>query len=243
MFHCAGCGQHCFADILMRLLVIEDNPKVAGMIEQGLTEQGYQVDVVHKGFEGEAKAAAGGYEAIVLDLMLPDRDGVDVCRNLRRRGTKTPILMLTALSETADKVAGLDAGADDYLTKPFEFDELLARVRALLRRGKATEGTVLKYEDIQMDLAKRIVTRAGETVSLTPKEFSLLEYLVRNPNRVLGRIAIAEQVWDVDIGSDSNVIDVYISTLRRKVDKPFDKKLIHTVVGTGYVLSAEGPPA
>jgi DNA-binding response OmpR family regulator len=227
----------------MRLLVIEDNPKVAGMIEQGLTEQGYQVDVVHKGFEGEARAAAGGYEAIVLDLMLPDRDGVDVCRNLRRRGTKTPILMLTALSETADKVAGLDAGADDYLTKPFEFDELLARVRALLRRGEATEGTVLKYEDIQMDLAKRMVTRAGKTVSLTPKEFSLLEYLMRNPNRVLGRTAIAEQVWDVDIGSDSNVIDVYISTLRRKIDKPFDKKLIHTVVGTGYVLSAEGAPA
>ncbi len=227
----------------MRLLVIEDNPKVAGMIEQGLTEQGYQVDVVHKGFEGEAKAARGGYEAVVLDLMLPDRDGVDVCRNLRRRGTKTPILMLTALSETADKVAGLDAGADDYLTKPFEFDEFLARVRALLRRGEATEGTVLKYEDIQMDLAKRIVTRAGETVSLTPKEFSLLEYLMRNPNRVLGRTAIAEQVWDVDIGSDSNVIDVYISTLRRKIDKPFNKKLIHTVVGTGYVLGAEGAPA
>jgi len=227
----------------MRLLVIEDNPKVAGMIEQGLTEQGYQVDVVYRGFEGEAKAAAGDYEAIVLDLMLPDRDGVDVCRNLRRRGTKTPILMLTALSETADKVAGLDAGADDYLTKPFEFDELLARVRALLRRGKATEGTVLEYQDIKMDLAQRIVTRAGEAVSLTPKEFSLLEYLVRNPNRVLGRSAIAEQVWDVDIGSDSNVIDVYISTLRRKVDKPFEKKLIHTVVGTGYVLSAEGPPA
>ncbi len=227
----------------MRVLVIEDNPKVAEMIQQGLAEQGYNVDVAHRGYEGEDKAAYGDYEVIVLDLMLPDQDGVEVCRNLRRRNVKAPILMLTALSETTDKVAGLDAGADDYLTKPFEFDELLARVRALLRRGQATEASILKFEDITMDLVKRTVTRADQPISLTAKEFSLLEYFLRNPYRVLSRTAIAETVWDIDLDLDSNVIEVYISTLRRKIDKPFDHKLIHTVIGTGYVLSADGPPA
>jgi DNA-binding response OmpR family regulator len=227
----------------MLILVVEDNPKVAQTIAQALEEQGHQAEVVHRGFEGEAKAASGDYAAIVLDLMLPDRDGVEVCRNLRRRGIKTPILMLTALSETSDKVKGLDAGADDYLAKPFEFDELLARLRAVLRRGEATEATVLTFEDIEMDLVKRTIRRAGKTVSLTPKEFALMEYLLRNPNRVLSRTAIAEQVWDLDIGSESNVIDVYISTLRGKIDRPFDKTLIHTATGIGYVLSAEGAPA
>jgi two-component system copper resistance phosphate regulon response regulator CusR len=226
----------------MRILIIEDNPKLADTIAQALAEQGYNVDVAYKGYDGEAKAASGTYEVIVLDVMLPDVDGVDVCRHLRRRGMKTPVLMLTALSETADKVAGLDAGADDYLTKPFEFDELMARVRALLRRGEASEGTLLTFEDVEMNLAKRTVSRAGQSVALTPKEFALMEYLIRHPNRVLSRTSISEHVWDLDVGSESNVIDVYISTLRGKIDKPFDKRLIHTVVGTGYMLSAEGPP-
>ncbi|HRX86030.1 MAG TPA: response regulator [Phycisphaerae bacterium] len=227
----------------MRVLVIEDNPKMAAMIQQGLGEQGYNVDVAHRGHDGQDLAASGAHELIILDIMLPDMDGIDVCRNLRRIGLATPVLMLTALSETRDKILGLDSGADDYLTKPFEFDELLAHVRALLRRAQATESTRLTYHDLEMDLQKRTVTRQGERIALSNKEFMLLEYLLRNPERVLARMSIAERVWDLDLAEDSNVIDVCVSTLRKKVDKPFEPKLIHTVVGTGYVLSIAGPPA
>jgi heavy metal response regulator len=225
----------------MRLLVVEDNPKMAGFIRQGFTEQGYAVDVADNGYDGEDLAAVEPYDLIILDVMLPDQDGTQVAENLRRRGVKTPILMLTALSTTADKVAGLDSGADDYLTKPFEFAELLARVRALLRRGQAEGTTTLQYEDIQMDLASRMVTRAGERVKLTAKEFALLEYFLRNPDRILTRTAIGEHVWDMNFDPDSNVIDVYVSMLRRKLDKGFDKRLIHTLIGTGYVLSVDDP--
>jgi heavy metal response regulator len=223
----------------MRLLVIEDNPKIAGFIRQGLTEQGHAVDVAERGHDGEEMAASEPYDAIILDIMLPDQDGVQVCRNLRRRGLKTPILMLTSLSTTADKVTGLDAGADDYLTKPFEFVELSARLRALMRRGEAQESSVLRFEDIELDLVGRKVKRAGEKIKLTSKEFALLEYLMRNPNRVLSRTQIGEHVWDMNFDSDSNVIDVYVSMLRRKIDKDFEKKLIHTVIGSGYVLTAD----
>ncbi|HVP12138.1 MAG TPA: response regulator transcription factor [Phycisphaerae bacterium] len=227
----------------MRLLVIEDNPKMAGFIAQGLSEQGYAVDVAHTGEEGEHRAAGAPYDGIILDLMLPDQDGLVICRNLRRGGVKTPILILTALSTTADKVTGLDAGADDYLTKPFEFDELVARVRALLRRGQARESSLLQFEDLEMDLVQRRVSRGGQRLTLTTKEFALLEYFMRNPNRVLTRTAIGEHVWDMNFETESNVIDVYISMLRRKIDKGFQRRLIHTVIGTGYVLSAEGPNA
>ncbi len=223
----------------MRLLVIEDNPKMAGFIRQGLSEQGYGVDVAASGHDGEHMASTGNYDAVVLDVMLPDHDGIQVCRNLRRRGHKTPILMITALSTTSDKVVGLDAGADDYLTKPFEFEELVARIRALLRRGQAGESTLLRFEDVEMDLAKRRVTRCGQRIRLTAKEFALLEYFMRNPNQVLTRTAIGEHVWDMNFDSDSNVIDVYVSMVRRKVDKGFDKPLIHTVIGSGYLLSAD----
>jgi two-component system, OmpR family, copper resistance phosphate regulon response regulator CusR len=225
----------------MRLLVIEDNVKMAGFIAQGLSEQGYAVDVAHTGEEGEKLAIAAPYDGIILDLMLPDQDGVTICRNLRRGGMKTPILILTALSTTADKVTGLDAGADDYLTKPFEFDELIARVRALLRRGQAKEAAVLQFQDLEMDLVGRRVSRGDQRLNLTTKEFSLLEYFMRNPNRVLTRTAIGEHVWDMNFETESNVIDVYISMLRRKIDKGFDQRLIHTVIGAGYMLSAEGP--
>jgi two-component system, OmpR family, copper resistance phosphate regulon response regulator CusR len=225
----------------MRLLVIEDNAKMAGFIAQGLSEQGYAVDVAHTGGEGESLAAAAPYDGIILDLMLPDQDGVEICRGLRRGGMKTPILILTALSTTADKVTGLDAGADDYLTKPFEFDELVARVRALLRRGQAKEASALRFEDLEMDLVGRRVARGGQRLTLTAKEFALLEYFMRNPNRVLTRTAIGEHVWDMNFETESNVIDVYISMLRRKIDKGFDRRLIHTIIGTGYMLSAEGP--
>jgi DNA-binding response OmpR family regulator len=172
--------------------------------------------------------------------MLPDRDGVEVCKNLRRRSIATPILMLTALSGTDEKVAGLDAGADDYLTKPFEFEELLARIRTLLRRGDASEGRILEYNDLVLDLYTRRASRAGKEVELTNKEFALLEYLMRNPNRVLSRTQISEKVWDMYFESSSNVVDVYISALRKKLDRGHEQQLIHTIKGAGYRFGVMG---
>ncbi|MEX2217940.1 MAG: response regulator transcription factor [Phycisphaerales bacterium] len=237
----AEAGQPGTKGETVRVLVIEDNPKIAATLRQGFTEQGYAVDVMHTGFQGEEAAALQPYDLIVLDVMLPDRDGVDVCKALRRRGVATPVLMLTALSATTDKVCGLNAGADDYLTKPFEFDELLARARALLRRGKAAESSVLRYRDVELDLTKRTVKRGEEQISLTAKEFALLEYFVRNAGRVLTRTSIGEHVWDMNFEPTSNVIDVYVSMLRRKIDKGFDTPLIHTVIGTGYLFSDQRP--
>ena len=225
----------------MRFLVIEDNPKLAEVIRKSLEEQGYHVDVTHSGRDGEDSAASGAYDLVVLDLMLPDHDGVELCRNLRRRKVATPILMLTALSSTSDKVTGLEAGADDYLVKPFEHEELIARVRALLRRAQAVEGAVLRFEDIEVDLVKRTVTRAGQPINLTAREFALLEYFMRNPHRVLTRTILGERVWDMNFEDESNVIEVYVSRLRSKIDKGFDKPLLHTVTGTGYVLTNEKP--
>lgn len=225
----------------MQILLIEDSPKMAEAMRRGLAEHGYQVTVCHSGREGEELACQEPFALVVLDLMLPDHDGVDLCRNLRRRGCKTPVLMLTALSSTKDKVEGLNAGADDYLTKPFEFEEFLARVRALLRRGTETESALLHYADLEMDLIKRKVTRGGQTIHLTHKEFTFLEYLMRNPDRVLSRAMIGSNVWDMNFDAFSNVIDVYVSNLRRKVDKPFPTPLLHTVVGAGYMLS-QSPP-
>ena len=218
----------------MRLLVIEDNPKMAAAVQSGLREHGFSVDVVHRGFEGEERAAAESYDLIVLDVMLPDRDGVDVCRTLRRRRVATPVLMLSALSATGDKITGLDAGADDYLTKPFELDELAARVRALLRRGQSTEARVLRYADLELDLGQRMAKRNGAKLELTPKELALLEYFLRNPDRVLPRTTIVERVWGLTYEPTSNVVDVYVSSLRRKIDKGFDPRLIHTVFSSGY---------
>jgi DNA-binding response OmpR family regulator len=223
----------------MRILVIEDNPKMAGGIRRGLVEHGYAVDVSHSGYEGEVLASTAPYDVIVLDLMLPDRDGLDVCRSLRRRKVRIPILVLTALSGTREKVTGLDAGADDYLTKPFEFDELVARIRALLRRGQASEAAKLSYADLELNVTRHSVARTGVKIDLSNKEFALLEYLVRNPDRVLGRQMIAEKVWDMNYEPASNVIDVYISSLRRKIDKDFDFPLIHTIIGIGYRFGSE----
>ncbi|MEM1353268.1 MAG: response regulator transcription factor [Planctomycetota bacterium] len=218
----------------MRILVVEDSPKMAGALEMGLSEHGFAVDVSHSGFDGEEMAANNSYDCLVLDLMLPDQDGLAVCKNLRRRGIKTPILMLTALSGTSDKVSGLDSGADDYLVKPFDFDELVARLRALMRRNTDIEAAVLRYEDLELSLGKRSAVRQGQAVRLTQREFALLEYLMRHPDRVLTRATIGQRVWDMNFDPFSNVIDVYISNLRRKLDKPFDQPLIHTVVGAGY---------
>ncbi|MFG0314794.1 MAG: response regulator transcription factor [Phycisphaerales bacterium] len=218
----------------MRILIIEDNPKMAGAIQKGLQSHGYAADVAYTGVEGEDQAAANEYDLIILDLMLPDRDGADVCRNLRRRCISTPIIMLTALSGTDDKVAGLDAGADDYVTKPFEFDELLARIRAMLRRGEASEGRLLECDNLTLDLYTRVAKRGDIEHELSNKEYGLLEYLMRNPNRVLSRAQITEKVWDMNYEPGSNVIDVYISSLRKKIDRGFDHELIHTIKGAGY---------
>jgi two-component system, OmpR family, copper resistance phosphate regulon response regulator CusR len=226
----------------MRILVVEDQRKMAGFLKKGLTEAGYSVDVSDSGAGAEALAADNPYDLIILDVMLPDQNGLDTSRHLRRDGYAGPILMLTALSGTKDKVHGLDAGADDYLTKPFAFEELLARVRALLRRQPGTGAgatSTLRFEDLEMDLVSRKVQRAGKEISLTPKEFALLEYFLRNPNRPVSRTSISEHVWDVHFDSESNVIDVYVNLLRKKVDAPFKTRLIHTVVGVGYVLRAD----
>ncbi len=223
----------------MRILIVEDQRKMAGFLKKGLSEAGYLAEVAESGSAAESLVAASSFDLIILDVMLPDQNGFDTARHLRADGFSGPILMLTALGGTKDKVHGLDAGADDYLTKPFAFDELLARVRALLRRKEAPAGTRLRFADLEMDIVARKVTREGKELSLTPKEFSLLEYFLRNPDRPLSRAVIAEHVWDVHFDSDSNVIDVYINMLRKKVDVPFGKKLIHTVVGAGYALRQE----
>ncbi len=223
----------------MRILVVEDQVKMANFLKKGLNEVGYAVDIAESGTSAESYMAQGEYDLVILDVMLPDQNGIDTARHLRRDGYAGPILMVTALSTTKDKVNGLDAGADDYLTKPYSFDELHARVRALLRR-KAPNGasvtSTLKYADLELDLIQRKVRRSGQEITLTSKEFALLEYFMRNPERPLGRVSIAEHVWDIHFDSESNVIDVYINLLRKKIDAPFSKKLLHTVVGTGYVL-------
>lgn len=220
----------------MRILVVEDQKKMASFLKRGLLEAGYAVDCAETGTAAEALVGENPYDLIVLDVMLPDQNGLDTSRHLRRDGYEGPILMLTALGGTKDKVHGLDAGADDYLTKPFAFDELLARVRALLRRRGSDLPSSLRINELEMNLVTRKVFREKTEIMLTAKEFSLLEYFLRNPNRTLSRTEISEHVWDVHFDSDSNVIDVYVNMLRKKVDQLFEKKLIQTVVGVGYVL-------
>jgi DNA-binding response OmpR family regulator len=227
---------------MSRVLLIEDDATIAGFLSRGLAESGFIVETAGTAREGEAKATSASFDVIVLDVMLPDGSGVDLCRTLRQRGIENPILMLTALGSTKDKVTGLEAGADDYLAKPFEFPELVARLRALLRRGKATEASVLRYADLEVNLVRREVTRGGQKIKLTAKEFSLLEYLLRNPDRVLSKAEIGQQVWNLDLTYGSNVIEVYMSALRRKIDKGFEPLLLHTVIGSGYLLSSKPPP-
>jgi two-component system copper resistance phosphate regulon response regulator CusR len=223
----------------MRLLVIEDEKKMAGFLKKGLQESGYSVDVAGSGTAAETLASENDYDLMLLDVMLPDTNGMDVARGIRTGGYKGPILMLTALSSTKDKVRGLDSGADDYLTKPFAFDELLARVRALLRRNETGPESILRFADLEMNLVTRQVGRAQNAIILTPKEFALLEYLMRHPGRPISRTSISEHVWDIHFDSESNVIDVYVNMLRKKIDLPFKNKILHTVVGFGYVLREE----
>jgi len=220
----------------MRVLVAEDDVKMAGLLKRGLEEEGYAVDVAQSGDEAVWAGTENVYDAILLDVMLPDLDGLEVCRRLRTANRWAPVMMLTARDAVPDRVAGLDAGADDYLTKPFSFSELLARLRALMRRGPAERPAVLRVDDLSLDPATRVVTRDAVPIELTPKEFALLEYLLRHPGEVLSRSRLIEHVWDFAYDGDSNVVDVYVRYLREKVDRPFGRRSIETVRGAGYRL-------
>ena len=219
----------------MRILVVEDEKKIAAFIKRGLKEEGYAVDVAADGQEGHELASVNDYDLIVLDIMLPKLDGVTLCKRLRAEKNDTPIIMLTAKTSVHDKVTGLDAGANDYLTKPFAFEELLARMRVLLRRA-VQPATQLQVADLVLDLLSHKVTRGDREIVLSSREFALLEYLMRNAGAVVTRTMISEHVWDIDFDTSTNVIDVYINYLRNKIDVDFDKKLIQTVRGRGYTL-------
>jgi len=220
----------------MRVLVIEDEKKVADFIKRGLKEEGYSVDVAYDSEEGHFQVSSNEYDVIILDLMLPKIDGISLCRKLRQENITTPILMLTAKDSVKDKVAGLDSGANDYLTKPFSFEELLARIRALLRKSETAIPTKLKIYDLIVDLLTHKVTRAGKEIILTNKEYALLEYLMRNAGSIVSRTMISEHVWDINFDTFTNVIDVYVNYLRNKIDKAHKKKIIHTVRGRGYMM-------
>jgi two-component system, OmpR family, response regulator len=229
--------------VTVRVLVVEDEVKMASLLQRGLREEGYAVDVASEGREALWLATENGYDAVILDVMLPDLDGFEVCRKLREAGRWSPVLMLTARDGIADRVTGLDAGADDYLTKPFSFAELLARVRALVRRGAPERPAELRVGDLILDPATRRVTRDGTPVELTAREFALLEFFMRHPGEVLSRTLLIEHVWDFAFAGDSNVVDVYVRYLREKVDRPFGRASIETVRGAGYRLREEAPGA
>ncbi len=225
----------------MKILVVEDEPKVASFIQKGLEEQAYEVEIAYDGFIGEKMALSNPYDVILLDVNLPQVNGIEVCRHLRAHHLRTPILMLTAFGATDDKVTGFEAGADDYLVKPFEFRELLARIKALHKRNTDSggPGNVLRVADLELNTDNKTVKRGEKKIDLTAKEFGLLEYFIRNKGKVVSRVDIAEKVWEITFDTGTNVIDVYINFLRKKIDKDFDKKLIHTVVGMGYILKEE----
>jgi heavy metal response regulator len=223
------------------VLLVEDEPKIADFIRRGLVEEGHAVDVATDGEEAVAWPAVADFDVIILDVMLPVRDGFDVCKTLRAQGLRAPILMLTARDAVEDRVRGLDAGADDYLVKPFAFAELLARLRALFRRQPAVHGARLLVADLVLETATRSAARADRAIELTSKEYAILEYMMRHPNQVLTRTMIAEHVWNYDFDNASNVIDVHVRNLRRKIDDAFDMKLIQTVRGAGYRIARPRP--
>jgi len=220
----------------MRLLLVEDDASVASFITKGLQEEQYAIDATGDGEEGFLMASAIPYDLLILDVMVPKMDGFTICRRLREKGCATPILLLTARDTIEDRVTGLDTGADDYLTKPFAFPELLARIRALLRRGTAQPATRLTAADLELDPISHRVQRAGQDITLTNKEYALLEYLLRNANRVLTRTAIIDHVWDIQYDSMTNIVDVHIRSLRAKIDRDFSPPLIQTIRGAGYML-------
>lgn len=225
----------------MKILVVEDEQKVAAFLKNGLEEQGYSIDVAYDGYTGEKLALNRDYNLIILDVIIPVLNGLELCKKIKSYKPVVPILMLTALGTTDDKVAGFDMGADDYLVKPFEFKELIARIKALTKRSQAPDHpthapTTLRVGDLELDVDKKVAIRGGKTISLTAKEFSLLYYLMKNRGRVVSRNDIAEKVWDVNFDTGTNVVEVYMNILRKKVDKDFPNKLIHTRIGLGYVM-------
>lgn len=225
----------------MRVLLIEDEVKAVQSLTKGLKEHQIEVDFAMDGTVGSELALRNEYDVIISDIIVPGINGFDLTQLLRAKGNNTPVLMLTALNSTDDKVSGLEAGADDYLTKPYEFKELLARIKALSRRGKESNApkSTLSYADVEMNLLSKELIRQGRKIELTPKEFALMEYFIRNQGRTVSKSEIAEKVWDINFETSSNVVEVYVNYLRNKMDKPFSKKLIHTVFGQGYILREE----
>lgn len=223
----------------MKILIVEDEPKVAAFLKQGLEEQGYETDLVFDGQMGRNLALKNNYNVILLDVIIPYINGIELCKQIKAAKPNIPILMLTALGTTEDKITGFDAGADDYLLKPFEFRELLARIKALTKRtsGLLETSARLKVADLELDLDKKTALRGGRNIELTAKEFALLEYFMRNSGRVLSRKDIADKVWDINFDTGTNVVDVYINILRKKIDKNFNNKLIHTRIGMGYIFN------
>lgn len=223
----------------MQILVVEDEKKIAQILKKGLTEELYNVDIAHDGEEALEKIEINTYDFVILDLMIPKIDGLTVCKSIRKENTTIPILILTAKDDTLDKIAGLDAGADDYVTKPFSFAEISARIRALLRRGNKADPVILTIADVSLDPATKIVTRNNQTISLTAREYALLEYLMRNKNRILTKTQILEHVWDFQYDGLSNIVEAYIKYLRKKLhSSPKAKELIHTQRGIGYIMKA-----
>jgi two-component system copper resistance phosphate regulon response regulator CusR len=226
---------------MVKILLIEDEPKTVQSLKQGLEENSYEVEVAYDGHMGHQLATRNAYQLIISDIIIPGINGLELCRKLRAEGIQTPILMLTALSTTDDKLEGFDAGADDYLAKPFDFKEFLARVKALIKRSNQTmiESQVLKFADLELDLTSKMVSRSGQKINLTAKEFQLMEYFLRNQEKVISKAEIAENIWEVEDENSSNLIEVYVNYLRKKVDKGFPSKLIHTQFGMGYILRQE----
>lgn len=226
---------------MIKILLIEDEPKTVQSLKQGLEENHYTVDVAYDGHMGKQLAMRTAYQLIISDIIIPGINGLELCKYLRAEGIQTPILMLTALSTTDDKLVGFEAGADDYLAKPFDFKEFLARVKALIKRSNQTliEAQVLKFADLELDLTSKIVIRSGQKINLTAKEFQLMEYFLRNQEKVISKAEIAENIWEVEDEGSSNLIEVYVNYLRKKVDKGFPSKLIHTQFGMGYILRQE----
>jgi len=224
----------------MKILVVEDEPKVASFLKQGLEEHNFEVTIASDGLLAIKYGIENTYDVIILDIMIPYKNGIEVAKELRNTGVKSPILILTALSTVDEKVEGLDAGADDYLLKPFDFKELLARIRALLKRNgdNLQANDILRLFDLELDLNRKVARRGGKTIDLTAKEYMLLEYLIRNKNRVISRNEILENVWSTNYDANTNVIDVYINFLRKKIDKDYDVKIIHTMVGMGYIIKS-----
>lgn len=225
----------------MKILIVEDEPKVASFIKKGLEESGYEAEIVYDGLSAEKLARLYKYNLYILDIIIPGISGFDLCKKLKALNENIPVLMLTALGTTDDKILGFDAGADDYLVKPFEFRELLARIRVLLRKADQSSDVTnkLNFSDLELDLDKKVARRGEISIELTAKEFSLLEYFMRNKGRVLSRNDIAENVWDIDFDFGTNVVDVYVNFLRKKIDKGFSNRLIHTKVGFGYIFGEQ----